>query len=188
MRMEQSHEQRPHPGIPGHSARREFERSRERRQLRTPPRSRLLALLLGPSSEEKRLLARERSWATGARGEELVADSLARRRPLFGAPKLKIAGRDKTKLIDGLARQVAAVETILADIAPDVPVRGCLCFVAPGGFLMDSGLPLLRTLKVNGYPLYHPRRLAKKLNRSGQLTRGQASEVHAALVARLRPA
>ncbi|HEX3519571.1 MAG TPA: nuclease-related domain-containing protein [Solirubrobacteraceae bacterium] len=225
-------EQGPHPGIPGHSARRESERSRERRQLRTPPRSRLLALLLGPSAEEKRLLAREKRWATGARGEELVADSLARRcpevlllhdrrmprsranidhiavaasgvyvidakryrgkvevrRPLFGAPKLKIAGRAKTKLIDGLARQVLAVEAILADLAPEVPVRGCLCFVAPEGFLVDSGLPLLRTLKINGYPLYHPRRLAKKLNRSGQLTRGQASEIHAALVERLRPA
>jgi hypothetical protein len=224
--------QGPDSGDAGHSARRESERSRERRQLRTPPRPRLLASLLGPSADEKRLLAREKRWATGARGEELVAESLARRcpevlllhdrrmphsranidhiavaasgvyvidtkryrgkievrQPLFGAPKLKVAGRDQTKLVDGLARQVAAVEATLADLAPEVPIRGCFCFVVPEGFLADSGLPLLRTLKINGYPLYYPRRLARRLNRSGRLTRGQARDLHAALVERLAPA
>jgi hypothetical protein len=35
-------------------------------------------------------------------------------KPLFGKPKLKIAGRDQTKLVDGLANQVAVVPRRLA--------------------------------------------------------------------------
>jgi hypothetical protein len=222
----------PHPGVAGRSARREFERRRERRKLNAPSRSRFLAALLGPSAEEKRRVAQEKRWANGARGEELVAESLARRcpevpvlhdrrvphsqanidhiavaasgvyvidakryrgkievlKPLFGAPKLKIAGRDRTKLLEGLDRQVAAVQAALEDIATDVPVQGCFCFVAPEGLLADSGLPVLRTLKVNGYPLYYPRRLAKRLNSSGPLSAEQARRTHARLADRLPPA
>jgi len=90
--------------------------------------------------------------------------------PLFGKPKLKINGREQTKLVEGLDQQVQRVRATIADSTPEIPIRGCLCFVAPGGFLADSGLPLLRTLKLNGYPLYYPRRLAKHLNERGTLT------------------
>jgi hypothetical protein len=41
------------------------------------------------------------------------------RQPLFGAAKLKIAGRDQTKLVDGLARQVAVVEATLGGTLRD---------------------------------------------------------------------
>jgi nuclease-like protein len=218
----------PDQGSAGRSARREAERSRERRHLSGSSRPRLLSALLGPSAEEKRLLAREKRWATGARGEEMVAEALARRcpdvpllhdrrmprsranidhiavaasgvyvidakryrgkievrRPLFGAPKLMIAGRDNTKLVDGLAKQVASVEAALADLAPEVPVHGCFCFVAPEGFLADSGLPMLRTLEINGYRLFYLRRLAKRLNSSGPLTPARAHDLHAALAGR----
>ncbi len=101
--------------------------------------------------------------------------------PLFGKAKLKINGRDQTKLIEGLDKQVARVKAALADIASDVPVQGCLCFVAPEAFLADSGLPLLRTLRINGYPLCYPRRLAKRLNRSGPLTADRALTLQAKL-------
>lgn len=94
--------------------------------------------------------------------------------PLFGKAKLKIGGRDQTKLIEGLDNQVARVKTALADIHSDVPVHGCLCFIAPEGFFTDIGLPVLRTLRINGYPLYYPRRLAKRLNRSGPLPADRA--------------
>jgi Nuclease-related domain len=67
--------------------------------------------------------------------------------PLFGKPKLKIGGRDRTKLIDGLDKQVAHVKAALTDKSDDVPVHGCLCFVAPEGLLADTDLPILRTLK-----------------------------------------
>jgi hypothetical protein len=220
--------QGPDPGSAGHSAKREAERTRERRQLSRPPRPRLLSAPLGPSAEEKRLLTQEKRWTTGARGEEMVAATLARRcpdvpllhdrrmprsranidhiavaasgvyviddkryrgkievrRPLFGAPKLVIAGRDRTKLVDGLAKQVAVVEAALADLAPEVPVRGCFCFVAPDGLLAGSGLPVLRTLEINGYRLFCPRRLAKRLNSSGPLTTARAHDLHAALAER----
>ncbi len=106
-------------------------------------------------------------------------------KPLFGKPKLKIGGRDQTKLVDGLANQVAVVQEALAGVASQVPVHGCLCFVAPEGFLADSGLPVLRTLKINGYPLYYPRRLANRLNGSGPLSPEQASTIHAELAVRL---
>ena len=228
-------QQRLDPGEAGRSARRESERKRQRRLQSTPPRSslaRLTAALFGPSVKEKRQVAEEKAWATGAEGEQLLAESLAQRcpevsmlhdrrmphsranidhiavaasgvyvidakryrgkikvlKPLFGAQKLKIAGRDRTRLVDGLGKQVAVARAALADVAPDVPVRGCLCFVAPGGVLADSGLPVLRTLKINGYPLYYPRRLAKRLNSPGSLSREQTRRLHARLAERLPPA
>jgi hypothetical protein len=229
------HVRGPDPGEAGRSARREYERKRQRRLQNTSHRSRLdrlIATVFGPSAKEKRQLADEKHWATGAQGEAILADSLAKRCPdvqllhdrrmphskanidhiavgasgvyvidakryrgkievhqqLLGAPKLRIAGRDRTKLVDGLAKQVAVVEMTLADLAPEVPVHGCLCFVAPEGFMADSGLPVLRTLKIKGYPLYYPRRLVKRLNRSGPMTPERARQIHAVLAERLAPA
>ena len=54
------------------------------------------------------------------------------RKPLFGQPRLLIAGHDRTKLIRGLAGQIEAVSAAVATIDPDAPVHGCLCFVPPG--------------------------------------------------------
>jgi hypothetical protein len=225
----------PDAGIGGRSARRESERKRERRLQSAPPKSglaRVFVAVFGPSAKEKRQLAEEKHWATGADGEQLLAESLARRcpevlmlhdrrmpsslanidhiavaasgvfvidakrysgtievlAPLFGAPKLKIAGRDRTKLLDGLEKQVASVEAVLSAVVPGVRVRGCLCFVPPEGFMADSGLPVLRTLKIKDYPLYYPRRLARRLNRRGGLTPDQARRTHAYLAECLRPA
>jgi hypothetical protein len=224
-----SEQRQPESGLPGRSARREYERRKNRRRLQKRSRTQLLAALLGVSVKHERQLAEERSWQTGARGEELLAESLARRcpnvallhdrrlphgrsnidhvaiapsgvyvidtkryrgkievvRPLFGAPKLRIAGRDRTRLVDGLIRQVEIVETALSDFAPDVPVQGCLCFVQPAGVLADIGLPLLRTLQIDGCRLYYPRRLARRLNRSGPLTPQRAIAIRAELARRL---
>lgn len=225
----------PDPGVAGRGARRESERKRERRLQDRRSKSgvaKLIAALCGPSAKERRQLAEERHWATGADGERLLAESLARRcpevlllhdrrmpnsranidhiavaasgvyvidakryhgkikvtNPLFGAAKLEIGGRDRTKLVDGIRKQVAAVQAVLDAVAPDVPVRGCLCFLAPEGFLADSGLPVMRTLKIKGYPLYYPRRLAKRLNRKGPVTPEQAQSINAHLAASLQPA
>lgn len=81
-------------------------------------------------------------------------------KPLFGKAKLTIAGRDRSKLVDGLAKQVTRVEAAIAELAPDVPVRGALCFV-------DADLPMLGKLSFNGYPLLYPKALAKRINQSG---------------------
>ncbi len=91
------------------------------------------------------------------------------RKPFFGEPKLFIRGRDKTKLVEGLERQVEAVQLALISVAPQVPVQACFCFINPDGQSGGTKLPLLRTLSINGYPLLFPRRLARRLNQRGEL-------------------
>lgn len=95
-------------------------------------------------------------------------------KPLFGSAKLVIAGRDRTKLVAGLAKQVELVTQAAAGVAGGVPVRGALCFV-------EGELPLLRTLSVNGYPLLHRRSLPKKLNADGPLTAEGVEQLSQAL-------
>lgn len=223
-----------HIGAPGASARRKAERLREEREQLTSQRSSLGRLLAGrfPSPQEKRLRTEERDWATGAQGEQILGESLARRcpgvpvvhdrrapmsranidhvafapsgvyvidckrykgkiqvdEPLFAHATLKIKGRDRTKLLDGLDKQVAHVKAALAGLADDVPVQGCLCFVAPDGLLEDIGLPILWTPKIKGFALFYPRRLAKRLNKRGQLSTDRAFALQAELAQRLPPA
>lgn len=109
-------------------------------------------------------------------------------RPLFGPRRLKIKGRDRTVLLDGLERQVAQVEVALAATGVEIPVHGCLCFVAPEGRFAGVGLPIVRTLKIGGYRLYYARRLARRLNRSGPIGLEQAITLREELARRLRPA
>ena len=87
---------------------------------------------------------------------------LAVSRPLFGKAKLMINGRDRSTLIDGLAKQVALVHEALAIHAPGVEVHGALCFI-------DTELPLLGTLSFGGYPLLRAKALAKQLNTTGDI-------------------
>ena len=96
------------------------------------------------------------------------------RNPLFGQAKLLINGRDKSKLADGLAKQVALVEEVVRD---DAPVRGVFCIV-------DADLPLLRTLSFRGYPLLYRKKLAKKLSVEGPLPDGRVRELAARLAER----
>jgi hypothetical protein len=98
-------------------------------------------------------------------------------KPLLRQPKLKIGGRDRSGLVDGLARQVEAVRAAVLEIDPGVPVHGALCFV-------EADLPLLGTLRFAGYPLLYVRALAKRLNAPGEVsavrlrTVAQAVAVH----------
>jgi hypothetical protein len=98
--------------------------------------------------------------------------------PLFGKPRLIIAGHNSTGLVEALAKQVRAVR---AAIGEDVPVYGCFCFVDPPGLLATSGLPALWTLRIADYRLYAPRRLARQLNEAGTLTRADAAAITRAL-------
>jgi len=98
--------------------------------------------------------------------------------PLLGKPRLIIAGRNHTRLVDALAKQVRAVRGVLAD---DVPVYGCFCFVNPPGRLARSALPTLWTLRIADFRLYAPRRLARQLNQPGPLTRSDAAAIVRAL-------
>jgi len=218
----------PIEGVAGASARAEAERLRERRRESEAARSRVvrvLRLLLAPSAGEQRLAARERRWADGARGEELLAEALAERcpgvaflhdrrmpgsranidhiafapsgvhvidakrysgrirvtRPLFGSPRLLIAGRDRTGLIAGLERQVAAVRGALAEIGETVPVHGCLCFLPPEGLFAEVELPAFRTPRMGEHRLCCSRRLARRLNEPGPLDAAGALHIRAEL-------
>ena len=99
------------------------------------------------------------------------------RKPLFGDPRLFIKGSDKTKLVEGLARQREAVLAVFAETVPEMPVHACFCFLNPAGQAGGSDLPLFRTLSIDGMPLFYPRKLSKRLNASGALTARSRHEV-----------
>jgi hypothetical protein len=222
-------------GAPGASAAAKAEAIRSRRERAAAQRgrtARIIRMLLGPGSEERRSMAEQHRRSTGAAGERMLAAELNRRcpgltvlhdlripgtranidhvaiapsgvyvidakryrgrirveKPWFGKARLMIAGRNRTKLIAGLDKQVKLVgETLAASLPAEVPVHGCLCFIPPEGLLSEVGLPIFRTLKVDGYPLYCGRSLCKQLNRPGPLTAEQALAVQAQLASRFRP-
>ena len=83
------------------------------------------------------------------------------RTPLLGKPKLLVAGRDRTKLIDKLDHQVDVVrEALSGEDAP--PVHGVLCFTR-------AELPLLGTTRMRGHLLLYRKALAKRLKAAGPL-------------------
>jgi hypothetical protein len=77
--------------------------------------------------------------------------------PLFRKSKLLIDGRDRTKLVDGLDRQVAAVENALGDAARSWPIQGVFCFT-------KADLPMLGlgTTKMRSHLLLYRKALAKR--------------------------
>ena len=98
-------------------------------------------------------------------------------KPIVGQAKLMIAGRDKSKLVDGLAKQVALVQDVMATLAPEVTVHGALCFI-------DSELPLLGKLTFRGFPLLYPKSLAKRINADGPTPPADIRAIAAALATR----
>lgn len=99
------------------------------------------------------------------------------RKPFFGEPRVFVGGRDKTKLVEGLARQREAVRAALAETVPAMPVHACFCFLNPADQAGGSGLPVLRTLQIGDFPLFYPRRLSKRLNAPGALSVESRREV-----------
>ena len=69
----------------------------------------------------------------------------------------------------------------MLEIAPEVPVRGALCFV-------DADLPLVGTLTFDGFPLLYARRLARRLNARGPVAGERVLAVAGDLAQRLPPA
>ena len=94
---------------------------------------------------------------------------------------LLVRGRDKTKLVDGVLAQAAAVRAVLAN-GPHatVPVRAVLCFV-------DGDWPLFGRLEVRGVPVLPPRQTAKLCRDDGPLGAATVQEL-AHDLARLLPA
>jgi Nuclease-related domain len=103
-------------------------------------------------------------------------------KPLFEAVKLVVAGRDRTRLVDGLDRQVQVVRGVLTGSGhPEVPVQGVLCFTS-------ANLPLLGTPKIRGHLLLYRRALAKRLSQSGPLRAPAIDALAYTLAAILPPA
>jgi hypothetical protein len=94
--------------------------------------------------------------------------------------KLRVAGRDRTKLVEGLERQVAAVRAALTEIDHGVvPVEGVLCLVDP------EGLPLFGTLRMRDVAIVGSRGAAKLTARPGALTADQVAAIVDGLARRL---
>lgn len=101
--------------------------------------------------------------------------------PLLGAPKLLIDGRDRSKLIDGLDRQVAAVRDALPADHELVPLRGVLCFTR-------ADLPMLGTLRMGGHELLYRKALVKRLAADGELDAAAIEALARTLAAAFPPA
>jgi hypothetical protein len=99
-----------------------------------------------------------------------------------GAKGLQINGRTRSKLVAGLARQVAAVRVELDDAGDrEVPTTGVLCFT-------EADFPLFGRKQVDGYLLRHRRALGKELTAPGPLTPDQIGSLARRLSERFPPA
>lgn len=94
---------------------------------------------------------------------------------------LYINGRDRTPLVHGLLKQVAAVRTELEKVHADVPVRGALCFVG-------TELPWFGSSNIVNVPLVGRRGLTKLLRSMGDLGSDDRDAVAAFLQRRFPPA
>ena len=86
-----------------------------------------------------------------------VRGGLLRRR----TEHLLIGGRDRTRLVDGLKRQVELVRAALEQAGETADVRGALCMADV------DGLPMLGHPCVDGIAIDGPRHVAKIARRSG---------------------
>lgn len=211
-------------GIPGASARREFERRRTLREDRIRSEHRRLGGLILAMFDDPQST---RAWDTGAVGEErlgarlnelagtfrvlhdrripgtsanidhlaitpngvLVIDAkLYRGRPsmvveggLFRpqVEKLRIGRRDRTKLVDGVLKQVDCVSGVVGGA---VAVRGALCFVEA------DWPPIGGSFTTRGVDVLWPKKLYPRLAAEGPLSPGNIRELHRLLGDALSPA
>jgi hypothetical protein len=97
--------------------------------------------------------------------------------PLSGAPKLMIAGRNRTRLVAGVERQMSAVRDALASSGrAEIRVCGFLCFT-------KADLPLLGRRKIGGCELAYRRAVARKLNARGPLSPSEIEALAESLAA-----
>jgi hypothetical protein len=94
---------------------------------------------------------------------------------------LYINGRDQTRLVHGLLKQVDAVRRELSTVGASIAVQGALCFVG-------TELPWFGSSSIADVPLLVRRGLAKLVLRSGDITTGDRETVAAFLDQRFPPA
>ena len=94
---------------------------------------------------------------------------------------LRVGGRERTKLVDGVLAQVEAVRQVLSGSGhATAPVRAALSFV-------DGDWPLGR-LEVRGVPILPPRHAAKLCRADGPLEPSEVERLAGELARRLPPA
>lgn len=92
---------------------------------------------------------------------------------------LTVNGRDQTKLITGVEKQVQYVQSTLHAVGhAGVEVRGALCMTEV------DGLPLIRSLTVRGVLVDGPKRAAGLARRTGELSPETVDEIWRHLAAR----
>lgn len=97
----------------------------------------------------------------------------------FRGVQLTIADRDRTKLLDGLERQLSVVRDALdAHDHADVPAHGVLCFTT-------ADLPRFKTLEIRRHLLLTRRGLGKRLDADGPLPAPAVEAIARALAAAL---
>jgi hypothetical protein len=85
--------------------------------------------------------------------------------------EFRVGRRDRSKLLEGMAHQVAAVRVA----ADGIDVRAALCFVE------TAGLPLLRQLRARGILIDGPRGVARLAKRRGPFDTAAIDELVAKL-------
>jgi hypothetical protein len=110
-----------------------------------------------------------------------------------GRPRLKIEGgllrprtemlivgdRDRTKVVDGVLKQIDVVKGLLS---VDIPVHGVLCFV-------EADWPLIGgSFKTRGVSVLWPKKLYPDLQVQGLVTNEEIVEIHRFLATALPPA
>ncbi len=91
--------------------------------------------------------------------------------------RLYVNGRDQTKLVGGLAKQIDAVLAAIGDA--DVPIKAALCFV-------DSEWSLFaKPFQVGGVLVTWPRKLSEMIAEPGPLGRDQVMQIAERLAAYL---
>ena len=95
--------------------------------------------------------------------------------------RLYVAGRDRTKLVDGVLGQVEVVRTVLGDEFVSVPVKGVLCFIGANWGLLK------RSKQIKGVTALWPLKLPEYVSVPGG-HQAVVSAVAARLRAGLKPA
>jgi hypothetical protein len=98
--------------------------------------------------------------------------------------RLMVQGRDRTRLVDGMSRQVTAVKeaTEAGGFGSEVPVHAIVCFVNSDWDLF------LTALTVNGVQVTAPRPLRQRLRKEGPLGAETRARLARLLALRLPPA
>lgn len=97
---------------------------------------------------------------------------------------LSVGGRDRTKLADGVAKQIAVVRTALAAAGlAGTPVHGALCFIDG-----DWSLLRRRPFTIQGVLVTWGKALRERLAEPGEIDPEQRQAIFEALAGALRPA